>query len=59
MSWTESGGPEVVQPSRRGFGQVVTEQLTARALQGSANLQFAKSGVHWTLDIPASHLLAQ
>ncbi|KAB2939998.1 MAG: PAS domain S-box protein [Hyphomicrobium sp.] len=57
MSWIESGGPEVVPPSRRGFGHVVTEQLTARALQGKANLRFERDGVRWTLDIPASHLL--
>ncbi len=59
LSWTEQGGPEVIKPSRRGFGQVVTEQLTARALQGSANLVFERGGVSWTLDMPARHVLAQ
>jgi PAS domain S-box-containing protein len=59
MSWTESGGPEVSSPSHKGFGQVVTEQLTARALQGKANLLFEPGGVCWTLDIPARHILAQ
>ena len=54
MSWTEKGGPEVRLPSHKGFGQVVTEQLTARALQGKAHLVFAPTGVSWTLDIPAS-----
>jgi hypothetical protein len=46
-------------PSHKGFGQVVTEQLTARALQGKANLMFDRGGVSWTLDIPAFHILAQ
>lgn len=59
MSWTEKGGPEVILPSHKGFGQVVTEQLTARALQGNANLLFEREGVCWTLDIPARHILAQ
>jgi PAS domain S-box-containing protein len=59
MSWIEKGGPEVRLPSHKGFGQVVTEQLTARALQGKALLVFAPTGVSWTLDIPASHILAQ
>lgn len=59
MSWTEKGGPEVGLPSHKGFGQVVTEQLTARALQGKANLIFERGGVCWTLDIPAIHILAQ
>ncbi len=59
LTWTECGGPEVREPSRRGFGQVVTEQLTARALQGRANLMFERAGVCWTLDIPAQLALAQ
>ena len=33
------------------------EQLTARALQGTADLQFRPEGVRWSLDIPASHIL--
>ncbi len=44
MSWTEKGGPEVRLPSHKGFGQVVTEQLTARALQGKAHLMFERGG---------------
>lgn len=59
MSWTEKGGPEVRTPSHKGFGQVVTEQIAARALQGTAHLVFAPTGVSWTLDIPASHILTQ
>jgi PAS domain S-box-containing protein len=59
MSWTEKGGPEVCSPTHKGFGQVVTEQLTARALHGKANLAFEPGGVSWTLDIPATHILAQ
>jgi PAS domain S-box-containing protein len=58
LSWTERGGPDVVRPERRGFGQVVTEHLTARALQGNANLIFEQKGVCWTLDIPDTHVLA-
>ena len=53
------GRPRGRLPSHKGFGQVVTEQLTARALQGEANLIFDRGGVSWTLDIPAVHILAQ
>jgi len=59
MVWSERGGPPVSPPEQRGFGQVVMEQLTARALQGTADLQFRPEGVRWTLDIPASHILWQ
>jgi PAS domain S-box-containing protein len=57
MVWTEKGGPAVAPPSHKGFGQVVMEQLAARALQGEASLRFEAQGVSWTLDIPASHVL--
>ena len=35
MHWIEAGGPEVVPPEHKGFGQVVLEQLAARALEGA------------------------
>jgi len=57
MLWTEDGGPKVTPPSHKGFGQVVMEQLAARALHGEATLDFRPEGVRWTLDIPASHIL--
>jgi PAS domain S-box-containing protein len=59
MVWTERDGPAVTPPAHRGFGQVVLEQLAARALQGESGLAFAPKGVRWTLDIPASHILWQ
>jgi PAS domain S-box-containing protein len=52
MTWTERNGPAVAVPSHKGFGQVVMEQLTGRALQGEAKLHFDPDGVRWTLDIP-------
>jgi PAS domain S-box-containing protein len=57
LRWVEQGGPEVIKPTRRGFGQVVTEQLTARALHGNANLDFERTGVCWTLNIPSTHVM--
>jgi len=57
MTWTETHGPEVEPPSHSGFGQVVMEQLAARALQGEAKLVFKPAGVCWSLHIPAAHIL--
>jgi PAS domain S-box-containing protein len=59
IAWNELHGPNVEAPKHKGFGQVVLEQLAARALQGEATLQFSKDGVCWSLDIPASHILWQ
>ena len=52
MHWRESGGPRVQEPDRQGFGHIVIEQMTARALRGSVVYTFAKDGVQWTLEAP-------
>ena len=57
ISWNESGGPEVREPRRTGFGHKVVERLTARALDGAVALSFAASGLTWSLHIPATFVL--
>jgi PAS domain S-box-containing protein len=59
MHWIEAGGPEVVPPAHKGFGQVVLEQLAARALRGEARLLFEREGVCWVLDIPRRHIVSE
>jgi PAS domain S-box-containing protein len=59
LVWTERDGPPVEPPAHRGFGQLVLEQLAARALRGESALQFEPDGVRWTLDIPANNILWQ
>jgi PAS domain S-box-containing protein len=53
MRWTETGGPRVAPPARRGFGHVVIERTVARALGGSVELEFPPEGLRWTLTFPA------
>ncbi len=57
ISWSESGGPEVSEPRRMGFGHKVVERLAARALDGEVSLTFPPSGLQWSLHIPASFVL--
>ena len=57
ISWDESGGPEVSEPRRTGFGHKVVERLAARALDGEVSLTFPPSGLRWSLHIPASFIL--
>jgi two-component sensor histidine kinase len=45
LHWRESGGPEVVPPSRRGFGSRLLEGGLFRDLDGDTNLKFAPDGV--------------
>jgi two-component sensor histidine kinase len=58
LEWTESRGPPVRAPERKGFGHLVMTQLVAQALQGTSKLEFRPDGVHWSLDIPATHALS-
>lgn len=58
ISWTESGGPEVVKPLRRGFGTTVVE-MTAAALSGKVELRFEPEGCRWRLECALSHVAAR
>jgi two-component sensor histidine kinase len=52
LSWTESGGPAVEPPTRRGFGTRLIERSLAQDLDGEAKIQFAPAGVICTVDAP-------
>jgi two-component sensor histidine kinase len=45
LTWTESGGPTVQAPTRRGFGSTLLEQVTGRELNGSAQAEYPPAGV--------------
>ncbi len=45
LTWTESGGPTVKAPVRRGFGSTLLEQVTGRELNGEATIEYAPAGV--------------
>jgi PAS domain S-box-containing protein len=45
LVWTESGGPTVAPPARRGFGSTLLEQVTAREINGSAQVEYRPAGV--------------
>lgn len=45
LSWTETGGPPVAVPTRRGFGSRLIERGLASELAGEAHIDFAPGGV--------------
>jgi two-component sensor histidine kinase len=53
MDWSESGGPTVVPPTRRGFGSNVLNELTRRA---DGSLEYAPTGVVWRLGCNADRV---
>lgn len=51
LSWTESGGPPVVPPQRRGFGSRLIERGLKHELQGEVELEFDPRGVRCIIQI--------
>jgi two-component sensor histidine kinase/PAS domain-containing protein len=52
LRWTESGGPPVSPPTRRGFGSRLIERSLARELAGKVELLYEPDGVVCTIDAP-------
>jgi PAS domain S-box-containing protein len=57
ISWTECDGPPVSPPQRRGFGTVVMKEMAERSVGGRVELDYAPSGVIWSLTCPAVNVL--
>jgi two-component sensor histidine kinase len=57
--WRESGGPAVSRPQRRGFGQLVTDELVPAGVDGQARTELRDDGLVWELDAPLSVLVCQ
>jgi two-component sensor histidine kinase len=57
MSWTERKGPPVSPPERRGFGSIVMEAMAERSVNGKVALDYAPSGLTWSLTCPAANAL--
>lgn len=55
LTWTESGGPAVAEPSRRSFGTRLIRRL-AEELHGRVDLRYEPSGFVYRLDIPQAVL---
>ena len=54
VDWTETAGPRVEEPSRRGFGTVLVERLATNDLHGSARIAYDPTGLRCTLTFPWS-----
>lgn len=58
LSWTETGGPEVTVPTRRGFGSTLIERALAMETEGHASLAYLPTGVVCEIWLPPEALLA-
>ena len=58
MSWTESGGPAVTPPQRRGFGSTVLQGMTRSALDAQVDLSYAPEGLKWSFSCDVGRIRA-
>jgi PAS domain S-box-containing protein len=56
LCWTETGGPPVRAPSRRGFGSRLIEQGLAQDIGGDVRLIFAHEGLSCLVVAPADEI---
>ena len=52
LQWAERGGPPVTRPSRQGFGSRLIDTVASKSFRGRCELDFAPSGLRWTLVVP-------
>ncbi|MEC5292842.1 chemotaxis protein CheB [Aurantimonas sp. C2-6-R+9] len=52
MRWSESGGPPVIPPTRKGFGSRLVQRVLAAELDGKVDVSYETSGVVCTIDAP-------
>ena len=58
MEWSETGGPRVDPPSRRGFGSSLIEQSIRRELGGTFHKDFHPDGLTCTILLPLDRIAA-
>jgi light-regulated signal transduction histidine kinase (bacteriophytochrome)/CheY-like chemotaxis protein len=56
LSWTESGGPVVSPPTRRGFGSTLIERALAMETDGQAVLRYLPDGVVCDVALPQASI---
>ena len=57
LCWTETGGPRVVSPTRRGFGSTVLEAYAKMSLKADVSLVYALSGLSWRMECPIDRVI--
>jgi two-component sensor histidine kinase len=57
MQWLEEGGPTVVAPTRKGFGQKVIVSMVEGAVKGKVEVEYRETGVCWKLTSPVQNTI--
>lgn len=52
LSWKETGGPEVVAPSRQGFGSRLLRHMLGGQFSGDVQMSFEPDGLRFSVTVP-------
>ncbi|MBB4615125.1 sensor histidine kinase [Novosphingobium taihuense] len=56
IDWVESGGPEVIPPSRKGFGSRLLTEAVPRQLGGRVKLDYDSKGLRCQIAVPQDRM---
>lgn len=56
VEWSETGGPAVTTPTKRGFGSTLIENTITYDLGGRVSIDYAPAGLRASFVVPASHV---
>ncbi len=59
FSWKETGGPEVAEPTRRGFGQSLLRQSLSHGAPRSPQVEFNPEGLRYFFEVPLSGVIGR
>lgn len=57
LHWTESGGPRVETPTRRGFGELLVRRIAPRDMAGKSEVRYTPAGFEYELQAPLRELI--
>ena len=57
FSWSETGGPALVEPESKGFGSVMIQKMLGEQLSGHLVVSYPPQGLQLIFTVPRNHLV--
>ncbi len=57
LVWRELGGPAVIPPTHRGFGELLVRRIAPRDVSGRGKVTYAASGFEYEIEAPLRELI--
>jgi len=57
LAWRELGGPPVIPPTHRGFGELLVRRIAPRDVSGHGKVSYAATGFQYEMEAPLRELI--